>query len=90
MKLRAASRSSSFLNATSRSAADPNMCWSDHRAKRLPRSNSGSASVDFAPSLRSQGLTDKDARSGLVMRRPQSFLFWQITVEENRHGILSV
>ena len=49
MKLRAASRSSSLSNATSRSGADPNMCRNDHSAKRLPRSNSGSASVDFAP-----------------------------------------
>lgn len=53
MKLRAASRSSSLSNATSRSGADPNMCRNDHSAKRLPRSNSGSASVDFAPQSRS-------------------------------------
>ena len=40
MKLRAASRSSSFSNATSRSGADPNMWRNDHSAKRLPLSSS--------------------------------------------------
>ena len=53
MKLRAASRSSSFSNATSRSGADPNMCRNDHSAKHLPRSFSSSAKVSFAPQFRS-------------------------------------
>ena len=57
MKLRAASRSSSFSNAAFKSGVDPNMCRNDHSVKRLPRPLSCEARVSFAP----QSQTFEDA-----------------------------
>lgn len=64
MKLRAASRSCSSSNATSRSGDEPNMCRNDHKAKRFPRSFS--VNVCFAPQrrpLRSVSLDPVSRRS---------------------------